>query len=175
MFKFKAALLAVLLFVISGHVMASPVNDMAPDFKLRGMDQNIYILGELRDPAYVLLVFGSADCVHCRAQTPVLNEWHKLYSDEQLRIVAINAVQESLEKTREYMKQHQVDYLVLNNQHFNQAVVDAYGIRITPTNILVSPDGRIVYQGHTLPDIRQWLNPVDVTPAEISTQPESPE
>lgn len=140
----------------------------APDFTLRSLDGQFYTLSRLKEQGYVLVLFWAVDCVYCHAQLQDYKKLYRQYREQGLHWLAINVGDESVEKLSAYVDEQQIDYPVLTNRQHNLAVARAYDIQVTPTLVLIAPDGNIVYRGHQPPPLAQWLAQPAMQQADVS-------
>ena len=133
------------------------VGNTAPEFKLKSLDGNLHSLTELRKKGHVLLVFWAVDCVYCYAHINKFNQAHDEFQDK-LTIAAINIGGEYPVEVAEYVKDNKLKYLVLSERLNNLDVGESYHVLGTPTLVLISPQGKVLFYGHSVPDLTQWLN-----------------
>lgn len=162
-----AALLTASLIAATQPASASarPVNEhvwlgtTAPDFTLHALDGTLHSLHGLRQNGYVLLVFWSTHCPFCQALIPDFKAIDERYKHKGLTLAAINIGYENAADVRAYATDHDLNYLILDDDARKSGLIKAYGIIGTPTIVLVSPRGIIRYYGHHLPDLSQYLKP----------------
>lgn len=140
-------------------IVGYKVGNTAPEFKLKGLDKKTYSLSKLRKKGHVLLVFLAVECVYCYAHIKEFNQAHDQFKDK-LTIAAINIGGEYSNEVIEYVKDNKLKYLILNERLNNLDVGENYHVLSTPTLVLVSPLGKILFYGHSVrvPDLMQWLN-----------------
>lgn len=132
----------------------------APEFNLKSLAGKSYTLAALRKKGHVLLVFWAVDCVYCYAEVKYLNAMQKKYNNKGLTIAAINIGAEYNDDVAEYVKDNNIKYLILANRLDNLDVGEAYHSVVTPTIVLVSPQGKVVFYGHSLPDISKYIKQI---------------
>ncbi|MGD8525493.1 MAG: TlpA disulfide reductase family protein [Thioalkalispiraceae bacterium] len=163
MLKQLATPLFIILLGINNMAQASTsttgykVGQQAPGFELKTLDGEIHSLDALKRKGYVLLVFWATECVYCYAHVADFKKLHKQYADKGLTLTAINIGGEYDIEVNEYVKDNQLNYLVLSDRLNNLDVAEAYHVIGTPTMVLVSPQGEIVYRGHEIPAIEKWI------------------
>ncbi len=133
------------------------VGQTAPEFQLKSLAGKTWTLAALRNKGYVMLVFWAVDCVYCYAHVKDFNALHAKYKDKGLTIAAINIGAEYDDDVAEYVKDNNIKYLVLSNRLDNLDVAEAYHSVVTPTMVIVSPEGKVVYYGYSLPDISKFI------------------
>lgn len=160
-FKYTISLCLLLTLTIAlSSVKAKTgykVGDTAADFKLKNLSGATVTLAGLKKKGHVLLVFWAAECVYCYSHIKDFNALHEKYNNKGLTVAAINIGGEYKPEISEYVKDNGVKYLVLANRLDNLDVAEAYRAVGTPTLVMVSPQGKILFYGHTPPDVSQWL------------------
>lgn len=142
------------------HAIASPVGykvgNSAPEFILKALNGESYSLTGLRQKGHVLVVFWAVDCVYCYAHIKEFNQAHDKFKDK-LTIAAINVGGEYPVEVSEYVNDNQLKYLVLSERLNNLDVGERYRVLGTPTIVLISAQGQILFYGHRMPDLKKWL------------------
>ncbi|MEJ2143184.1 MAG: TlpA disulfide reductase family protein [Gammaproteobacteria bacterium] len=161
--KNKLVILFALLVLLSSRLAAEPleagheVGQQAPGFSLKALDGNQYTLAQLTDKGHVLLVFWATECVYCYAHVSDFKKIHQQYNNKGLTLAAINIGGEYDPEVKEYVNDNELNYLVLSNRLENLDVAEAYKVFGTPTMVLVSPGGKILYYGHQIPELDKWI------------------
>ena len=132
------------------------VGNTAPEFKLKSLSGKSHSLSMLRKKGHVLLVFWAVECVYCYAHIKKLNQAHEQYKNK-LTIAAINVAGEYPVEVDEYVKDNKLKYLVLSERLNNIDVGESYNVRGTPTIVLVSPKGTVLFYGHRMPNLEKLL------------------
>lgn len=130
--------------------------NIAPGFSLKDLNGKKHSLSGLTKDKHVLLVFWAVECVYCYAHVKEFNKAHEQYKDK-LNIVAINIDGEQDEQIREYQKDNKLKYLLLSDRLNNIDVAEKYRVLGTPTIVLVSPEGKVLFYGHHMPEISKWV------------------
>lgn len=133
------------------------VGDTAPDFSLKTLAGDKVSLSSLRSKGHVLLVFWAVECVYCYAHIDDFNALHEKYHGKGLTVAAINVAGEYDVEIAEYVKDNQLKYLVLSDRLNNLDAAEAYHVVGTPTLVLVSPEGKVVFYGYNVPDVSKWI------------------
>ena len=132
--------------------------DQAPLFKLKNLKGQMISLSALMNKGYVMLVFWEPECVYCFAHIQEFNALQKNYKDKGFTIAAINFLGAYEEDVRAYAKDNNVQYMMLAERLNNIDVAEAYKVIGSPTIVLISPKGKILSYGYTIPDVSAWLN-----------------
>jgi len=153
-------LFLLLLIAVSAFAHADvgyKVGQTAPGFSLKSLQGDTVTLESLRNEGNVLLVFWATECVYCFAHISDFNALHDKYHDKGLTVAAINIAGEYEKEVRTYAKDNGLKYLVLADRLNNIDVAEAYHVVGTPTLVLISPAGKVIYYGYDLSPIKQQL------------------
>ncbi|MEJ2509180.1 MAG: TlpA disulfide reductase family protein [Gammaproteobacteria bacterium] len=145
------------LWLTGTAAAAGRIGLAAPDFTLKDLDGQPHALAQMRRHGHVLLIFWATECVYCHALLPEFKNAQARYGGHGLTVAAINIGGEHREEVAAYVKDYRVNYLTLAERAHNLDVAQAYGVIGTPTIVLVSPAGTILYYGHKLPRLERWL------------------
>ncbi|WP_232701374.1 thioredoxin family protein [Halobacterium wangiae] len=137
--------------------------DDAPDFELRGTDEETYALADFADDEAVLLAFTCNHCPYAKAKFDVLNDIADDYDDVAVVGVNPNDAEEypddSFERMQELVDEGTVDYDAYLRDE-SQDVARAYGATCTPDPFLLRNAGdgfELAWQGR----LDDALNPDD--------------
>lgn len=151
------------LYLLSCQVAAESavtgykVGMQAPGFALKTLDGEQHSLEQLTNQGHVLLIFWATECVYCYSHVADFKNLHQQYSGRGLTLAAINIGGEYDPEVKEYVKDNELNYLVLSNRLKNLDVAEAYRVFGTPTMVLVSPSGQVLYRGHDIPELGKWI------------------
>ena len=140
----------------AANTVGYKVGNTAPEFKLKTLAGVEHSLSSLRKKGHVLLVFWAVECVYCYAHIKELNHAHEKYK-EKLTLAAINVAGEYPLEIAEYMKDNNLKYLVLAERLANLDVAEQYRVLGTPTIVLVSSAGKVLYYGYKMPALDKWI------------------
>jgi len=147
-----------MVFVVSNSIaeVGYKVGNTAPGFTSKSLDGKSYSLASLHKGKHALLVFWAVDCVYCYSH---LDDYKtvQLRFAKQLNVVGINTAGESREQVSEYVKDNKLNYLVLFDKLNNLDVAESYRVLGTPTLVLISPQGKVLFYGHNMPKLEKWL------------------
>jgi len=91
----------------------------------------------------VLVTFWATTCPACIEEMPHLVELYRDLNPKGLEIIGVAMAYDPPEQVRALTQQHQIPYpIVLDSQ--SQIAREFDNVRLTPTTVLISPDGRIV-------------------------------
>lgn len=145
----------------AGHGYGLAPGQPAPEFTLSGLNGSTHSLLELTANGPALLVFWSTHCHFCHAMIPELKQLHAAYHERGLTLAAINIGYEDEDEVRRYVNEHELEYLVLNEDARKAALAESYALVGTPTIVLISSTREVLYYGHTLPDLERHLPKAD--------------
>jgi peroxiredoxin len=90
----------------------------------------------------ILLDFWATWCGPCKIEIPWFIEFQKTYGPQGLQVIGVS-VDDTVEKLRPYVKEHQMNYPVLQGLHHDD-IQDAYGpLWGIPVTTIISRDGKI--------------------------------
>ena len=121
--------------------MNMPLGNYAPDIHLETLDGKSISLSSLRGRP-TLLTFWATDCPGCLKEIPHLKKLHHDFSDDGLTVIAVAMSFDKVSNVTAMTKEKQLPYNVALDSTGSAA--KAFGdVRLTPTNFLIAPDGRI--------------------------------
>ena len=132
------------------------VGNIAPEFELKTITGKAHSLTSLRKDGHVLLAFWAVECVYCYAHIKEFNRVHDKYKGK-LTVTAINIGGEYPAEVKEYVNDNKLKYLVLSERLKNLDVGENYRVLGTPTIVLVSPQGKVLFYGHRMPELSKWI------------------
>lgn len=135
----KNNLVSAVLFsaVISNVAIA----DKAPDFSLQG-DETIIKLSSFKGKV-IYLDFWASWCVPCRQSFPFMNDMHKKYSADGLKVIAINLDTER-DKAARFLKKVPAVFTIAYDPEGK--VPELYKLSAVPSFYLINRDGEIVFK-----------------------------
>ncbi len=122
---------------------------LAPDDGLQAAPQPLMttIDGQQIDPGTLkgkpyMVVFWATDCPGCVKEIPHLNELYSEFSTAGFEVIAIAMPHDQIEHIQTMRQQKGMNYNIVFDK--NGELAETYGgIKLTPTNLLISPDGKI--------------------------------
>lgn len=127
--------------------------DKAPDFTLTTYDGKVVQLEKLYEEKPVILQFWATWCNICEEEFPENNTFAKKNKDK-FHFVAVNWA-ESASQVKAYIKRMGLDPTAITFlMNESSDVIRAYGVRGTPTHVVVDTKGNIVFYniGYTTAD-----------------------
>ncbi len=130
-------LLIPVVFQLSGWLRAPSLPDQAPEFNLAGLDGNEVALADFRGQT-VVLNFWATWCGPCRFEIPSFSRFARNNPDIPVLGIAADGSPGQLKAAKKSMG---IDYPVLIG---DRATLNAYGVSVFPTTVVVGPDGEVV-------------------------------
>ena len=114
----------------------------APPLVGQTLDGRTLALKQLRGKP-VLVTFWATTCPSCVEEIPHLTELYRELNPKGLEIIGVAMAYDPPEQVRAMARQRQIPYpIVLDSEERIAREFD--NVRLTPTSVLVSPEGRIV-------------------------------
>jgi peroxiredoxin len=119
------------------------IGDLAPPFEVTTLDGAAFSLGEQRGRV-VLVNFFATWCPPCREELPHLErEVWKRFSDERFALIVVGR-EEGDEVLQPFVDQHGYTFPVAGDP--DRSVYSKYASRYIPRNIVIGPDGTVLFQ-----------------------------
>lgn len=147
-----------------------PIGTEAPHFSLSGLYGETLTLDALRALGKpVMLLFADPNCDPCTALLPDIGRWQKEHP-EKLTISLIS--RGTPEENRTESTKHSLSNVLLQ---IDWEVFESYQLRVTPSAVLVRPDGTIGHPVAGGPEaIGDLVTQAVETPARVPLPPEAP-
>lgn len=141
-------LLALFLTFGSSALFArAAVGEQAPRFSATTLDERAVSLDHYLQQGAVYLVFWATWCPNCEREIPHLKAIQSAFSG-RLAVVGVNiGVSDTLQAAKGYQREHAIGYDLLFDK--DQAITKAYRVRVTPTQLMISQQGEILFRGHS--------------------------
>lgn len=134
--------LAVIVAAAAAWFMPAGLRE-APPLVGQTLDGRTLTLEQLRGKP-VLITFWATTCPSCIEEMPHLIELYRELNPKGLEIVGVAMAYDPPEQVRALVRQRQIPYpIVLDSQERIAREYD--NVRLTPTTVLISPEGRIVH------------------------------
>lgn len=112
----------------------------APDFTLKDIKGNDFVLSSLQGK-YVVLDFWGSWCGWCIKGMPDMKEAYARYKDK-MEIVGVDC-RDTEEKWKEAVEKHQLPWIHVRNDNEGADLTVKYGIKGYPTKIVIDKEGKI--------------------------------
>lgn len=150
------ALVVVLAFAAVWFMPASLRE--APPLVGQTLDGRTLTLKQLRGKP-VLVTFWATTCPSCVEEIPHLIELYRELNPKGLEIIGVAMAYDPPEQVRTMARQRQIPYpIVLDSEERIAREFD--NVQLTPTSVLVSPEGRIVQYRLGLLDMSELRNTI---------------
>ena len=135
-----------MVFLLFGCVQeekskALQLGDTAPDFAVKDLKGNVFVLSNLQGSP-VILRFFETNCRFCRADTPAFTKFYTAHKDQGLQVLYIGSFYEKEEDLQAFAKELGLVFPVALDKQAKLA--DLYGIRAYPQTVFISPDRKIL-------------------------------
>lgn len=131
----------------------------APELEVTTIDGEKINSAELKGKPY-MVVFWATDCPGCVREIPHLNGLYNALNKEGFRIIAVAMPHDELPLIRTMREEKGMTYDIVFDE--DGTIAKAFGgVKVTPTNVLISPQGKIALQkmGEFQPDdIRKLID-----------------
>jgi peroxiredoxin len=115
-------------------------------FTLKDSTDKSWSLAALKDKKAIVVVFLGTECPINNQYLPRLSELHKTYSAKGVAFAAINSnAHDTPTRIAAHVKANAIPFPVLKDSA--NVVADDFGARRTPEAFVLSPAGKILYQG----------------------------
>lgn len=134
--------LAVIAGVLAFFFLA-PTDGLqaAPTPKMTTIDGKTIDPGKLSGKPY-MVVFWATDCPGCVKEIPHLNELYTDLGKDGFEVIAIAMPHDEVAQIKTMRKQKGMNYKIVFDE--DGTLAKAYGgVTLTPTNLLISPDGKV--------------------------------
>ncbi|MCX2784219.1 protein disulfide oxidoreductase [Microbulbifer thermotolerans] len=112
--------------------------EQAPPLSGMSLDGSLLDLHQATSQGPVLIYFWASWCGYCRVVSPVVSD---LSQDHQVITVAMQSGSD--EELAEYLARRDLQFPTINDP--NGALSHAWGVRVTPTIVIVGSDGRVAW------------------------------
>jgi peroxiredoxin len=122
----------------------------APEFDLKGTDDQMHSLDEFKDAKGLVLFFTCNHCPYAKASWPIMIDLAHEYKNRRIDFVAINPNEaghpdDSFEKMKELVSEQKPPFPYLNDA--DQKVAQEYQAQCTPDVYLFDADMIVYYHG----------------------------
>ena len=111
-----------------------------PELTFRTIEGAVITSADLKGHP-VLIVFWATDCSSCIKEIPELIDLHRDYQDTQAKILAVAMYYDPPNRVVSMSKGMQLPYSIIIDPQAKLS--QALNVMVTPTHILVAPDGSI--------------------------------
>jgi peroxiredoxin len=135
---------------------------VAPGFKLKGIDGNISSLETFAESKVLLIVFICNHCPYVKARIGDLVKLQANFTKEDLKVIGINSndpnyENEGYENMIEFAREYKLNFPYLIDE--SQTVAKLYGAVCTPDPFLFDDQRRLVYHGRINDATDPEMNP----------------
>lgn len=157
--------------IFGGKTMpALSVGQAAPDFTLKTMEGNPFILREALKSGPVVVAFFKVSCPVCQFAFPYLERIFKACGGRRISIIGIS--QNDAKDTAAFIKQFGVTFPILMDDTKTFPVSNAYGLTNVPTIFWIGEDGKIEIS--SVGWVKKEVEAIYRKAADANTMPSSP-
>lgn len=138
-------MIAAVLAVTVGLVWLGPWSgEPAPEVNFTTLDGREINLADLRGQP-VLVTFWATTCPGCVAEIPHLKNLYSELGPQGMELIAVAMSYDPPEQVAAMVEERDMFYPIVLDK--DDRIANAFGdIRLTPTTVLIDPDGRIVWR-----------------------------
>ncbi|MDA3850108.1 MAG: TlpA disulfide reductase family protein [Spirochaetaceae bacterium] len=138
---FLVAIVFFSLFALSSEEI-TPYD--APVFVNPDLDNQYFISSTLLGESWILLDFYATYCIPCNEELPYIEEMALDYPSDKLTILLVDIDPQGRDIVVPHFQQNPTTLRVLIDRYGKTA--EAFGVSATPVNILINPQGQVVYR-----------------------------
>ena len=118
---------------------------LAPDFKMKTIDGNTFMLSELKGKT-VVLDFWASWCPDCRKDAPEIVRLYKQFHPQGVEFVGVS-MDTDIEKWKAAVEQYGIEYTQVSElKKFKETDISRlYGVKWIPSMVVVGPDGKVAF------------------------------
>ncbi len=143
----------LLLWVLTVPAASVTVNQPAPDFSLKALDDTQFKLSEHRGK-FMLLNFWATWCGPCKMEMASLEKLHRHFQSQDLTVIGISNDMFGARVVAPFIKAHALTFPVLLDPKLE--VSNRYEVVGLPTTILLDREGNVI---GVLNGAEDWASP----------------
>ena len=149
--KLVITLMLIVALALPTSAFALDVGDPAPSFEGQTTGGDRIVSAEMKGKSALFLVFWATWCPVCKTEIPKIKDIHAKYATKGMPMIAIDVgVNDSLKKVEKYLEANQITYPVIFDE--GSTITKLYGVRGTPTVVIVDKGGIVRYHSAAIPD-----------------------
>ena len=137
--RYYSGLFALLMILTVGW-QSSIAATQIPELTFKSIEGDVITSADLKGHP-VLLVFWATDCSSCMQEIPELIDLYRDYENTEAKILAVAMYYDPPNRVVSISKGMQLPYSVIIDPQAK--LTQALNVLVTPTHILVNPDGSI--------------------------------
>jgi len=134
----KRVLAALMILILSATV---PAADPVSDFSLPDLDGRPHTLAPYKGK-WIIINYWATNCPPCLKEIPELERFHQRHKDRDAVVVGVNYEDIRASWLEDFIESVKMTYPVLRAEP--DSVTPFGAIKILPTTIIVSPDGKLM-------------------------------
>lgn len=116
------------------------VGEMAEDFSLKDLENNVITLSKLRGNVVVLDFWGTW-CKWCVKAMPKIQSVHEHFKGKKVIVLGISCKEPNDADPKQFMKEHNITY---NSLKYGEEITHLYNVTGFPTLFVIDKDGKII-------------------------------
>jgi peroxiredoxin len=138
------------------------IGQLAPHFKLRGIDGKTYSLGDFSGSKTLLVVFICNHCPYVKARIGDLVQLQSKFSTDELATIGINSndpnyENEGFDNMIKFGKEYKLNFPYLIDE--TQTIARSYGAVCTPDPFLFDDNRKLAYHGRINDAVDPQMSP----------------
>lgn len=122
----------------------SEIGSLAPDFKVKDINNNYLYLDSFLNKKYVLLDFWASWCAPCREDLPILKSAYNKYSKLGFDIISISKDLNSELWKNAILKEEIQKWRHISIKENDNPIDETYVVTAIPVKILINKEGKII-------------------------------
>lgn len=145
-----------------------PLNTVAPDFQLKGVDENVYSLDDFKERSILVIIFMCNHCPYVQACIERLVTLQRDFIDRGVRFIGINAndafdfPEDDFEAMKVFAREKNMNFPYLRDE--TQYVAKAYKAVCTPDVFVYDDQRALRYHGRI---DNNWKDATKVTSQDL--------
>ncbi|WP_348946571.1 TlpA disulfide reductase family protein [Chitinibacter sp. FCG-7] len=105
----------------------------------------------------VLVNFWATSCTGCMQEMPELKKLQLKYGEERFQTIAIAMSYDNIEYIKNYNKKEKIPFKIVHDA--DGKIAEKFGgVTLTPTNFLISKDGKLIKKYIGIPDYAEIIS-----------------
>lgn len=120
--------------------------EIVPEFSARNPNGEVVSLEDVlkQEGSYTLIEFWASWCPNCQEEMPHLVEVYQEFKDKGLKIIGVSIDREKSEWEK-MIEDYQMNWTQVSNlNHWQDPIIQKYGVNSIPTNFLVDNEGKVI-------------------------------
>lgn len=127
-------------------VQEPKIGETVPEFSARNPEGEVISLKDIlaQEGEYTLIEFWASWCPNCQEEMPHLVEVYNEFKDQGLKIIGVSIDKEKSE-WENMIRDYKMEWTQVSNlNHWQDPIIQKYGVNSIPTNFLVDKEGKVI-------------------------------